>query len=1153
MNHLWSCDVKRSQAPLLTLFALLTFVGLVFRNDTQSEAGLTPLPSKAIRSSDARPGQASGTTAPIEDSESAARVAGHATMAATGLPVPLSEQLAARELSPEQRRARKLEVLDRILGDAGSFADLPPEHRVSLAMYAGQLATSDTPAIRCWAPGTPEKIVRAYRRVEHQIGSVAGLGLKALQVGPHWFRTATNGSGQNTQGLPVTLTWSIVPDGTPVSGGVGEPAANSTLRARLAEIYGGSAAGDPRDQPWFAVFQATFDNLAANSGLRFVYEPADDGTGIADGSLPGALGLRGDIRVSGHPIDGNSNTLAYAYFPDGGDMVIDTDDTFYNTISNNSIRLRNVIEHEIGHSLGLDHVCPINNTKLMEPSLSTSFRGSQFDDIYSHQRNYGDPLEVHGSLRTNDTPANATALALTTGSQSSWQWLSIDDNSDIDHYLFSGTRDHQVTVRIIPSDPVLPNDPVNDTYLEGSPTAYPNCDGGTPFDPTTQQDLVLDLLGTNGSTVVASAPSQAAGVTEEIVTFRLPSDGTHYIRVRGGTADRAQLYRMEVLRVDAPPTPRIAITATRLDAESNSGTNGVPDPGETVRYGFTLTNEGDLTASGLVATLSAPPGSTLFAPTANYGTLAPGASDERQFTFAVGGAPGDTVNLQLSLAAPGYAEVLSLPLTLGTTTTAVLLDENFDGSSILPAGWSQSVSGAGSPWVISTNRSNSTPNSAFSPSVSPNGEALLVSPAVGVGPDGGTVLEFSHRYLLESSRDGGVLEASRNGGAWFDLMNSAATVEAGDYNGSISFGSSSAIRGRQAWTGSVAAFVTSRVRMPAAWAGESIVFRWRLAHNSATTVTGWNVDDVKFSSTVKTADPFRPLLSLAASGTQLSEQTPGTGVTLTLSTPLPLASDVTVILGRSGSAGAADFSVPLTMPLPAGQTSSNLEIFAIADGLAEGPESATLSIPANQSGYAPAAPASVSLAIEDLPVQPASITLSNLVVTYDGFAKPVTVITDPAGIGVSVTYDGSPVVPSNAGSYAVSATVTSPGYSGSASGTLVIRSAYTAWISTFTDPADPDAAASGDLDGDGWDNAGEYAFGTLPNNPSSLPRLQPVLTATTMRLMVPPPPLGIVFSAETSAGLQSWTTDGVQAIPGGYEVPRVGSKRFLRIVYEVVN
>ena len=103
----------------------------------------------------------------------------------------------------------------------------------------------------------------------------------------------------------------------------------------MAAIYGGSAAGDPVLQPWFPIFQAVFDNLAAVSGLRFVYEPNDDGVGI-DGSTGssdwGSLGIRGDIRISGHAIDGNSGVLAYAYYPDNGEVVIDTNDNYIDII-----------------------------------------------------------------------------------------------------------------------------------------------------------------------------------------------------------------------------------------------------------------------------------------------------------------------------------------------------------------------------------------------------------------------------------------------------------------------------------------------------------------------------------------------------------------------------------------------------------------------------------------------------------------------------------------------------------------------------------------------------------------------------------------------------------------------------------------------------
>jgi hypothetical protein len=730
--------------------------------------------------------------------------------------------------------ARKQAALDEVLAGIDLNPHLTREQGDRLARYAGQLATAATPRVQCWSHDASPEVVKAYLMAEQKIAAARDYSSKALQVNDRWSRTATNGSGQVIQGQPVTLTWSIVPDGTPIASSGSDDSANpSNLRARMATIYGGSATGNPTAQPWFSVFQAVFDNLAAISGLRFVYEPADDGIAI-DGSSSsadwGVLGTRGDIRISGHLIDGNSNTLAYAYYPDNGDVVIDTADSYIADTSNTSIRLRNIMEHEIGHSLGLGHVCPVNQTKLMEPFINLGFRGSQFDDTYSHQRNYGDPLEVHGSVRTNDTAANATPITLTPGTQASWQWLSIDGNSDTDFYSFPAVVTQQVTVRIIPSDPILPNDPVNDTYLEGAQLAGGACSAGTAFDPTTQQDLVLDLIGPNGTSAVVSAPVQAAGVTEQITTFKFTTSGTHYIRVRGGANDRAQLYRMEVLMEGIPPSPKLVVTAKRFIAESNSGKNRVADPGETVQMGITLANVGNLPANSLTASILTAGSVTAFGPVRNFGSLAPGETNEQIFTFAVSDLVGQSVDVQLSANATGYSAIVPFPVIVGGIST-VPLDQKFDSSASIPTGWKLSVTGSGSPWVVSTNRSNSGPNSMFSSSVASAGEARLDSPAITVGPGGG-LLEFTHQYLLESLNDGGVLEVSRNGGAFFDLLKSAdATVWTGVYNGTIS-SSGSAIKGRDAWTGSAASFVTTRVRLPLTWAGESVVFRWRLVSNT---------------------------------------------------------------------------------------------------------------------------------------------------------------------------------------------------------------------------------------------------------------------------------------------------------------------------------
>ena len=71
----------------------------------------------------------------------------------------------------------------------------------------------------------------------------------------------------------------------------------------------------------------------------------------------------------------------------------------------------------------------------------------------------------------------------------------------------------------------------------------------------------------------------------------------------------------------------------------------------------------------------------------------------------------------------------------------------------------------------------------------------------------------------------------------------------------------------------------------------------------------------------------------------------------------------------------------------------------------------------------------------------ASVTPGSLSATYNGLPQPATATTTPIGLTLSFTYDGSAIVPVNAGSYAVTATVNDINYQGSASGTLVINKA----------------------------------------------------------------------------------------------------------------
>lgn len=88
-----------------------------------------------------------------------------------------------------------------------------------------------------------------------------------------------------------------------------------------------------------------------------------------------------------------------------------------------------------------------------------------------------------------------------------------------------------------------------------------------------------------------------------------------------------------------------------------------------------------------------------------------------------------------------------------------------------------------------------------------------------------------------------------------------------------------------------------------------------------------------------------------------------------------------------------------------------------------------------------------------LSVSPAAATvvLSNLLAVYDGSPKVPTVTTNPAGIAVTLTFNGQPTAPVNAGSYPVVATVSDPNYTGSASDNLTIQPATP--VVTWTAPA----------------------------------------------------------------------------------------------------
>lgn len=404
------------------------------------------------------------------------------------------------------------------------FDSLMPVHQHALVHIIERRLDGLPVGTMCFAPGTPQAVVDAFD------AAVFGIIGDRFQQTNRWSTTATNGGGLQ-QGQPTTLTYSFVPDGTAIPNINGFGPGTSNLQAFLNGIYSNNPA------TWKNLYAMVLTRWSQLGNVTYVLENADDGSQL--NSLGGSIGVRGDLRFAGMALDGPSNVLAYNNFPNDGDMVLDTSDTYFNTTTNTSRRLRNVLAHEHGHGLGMAHVCPANSTKLMEPFVSTSYDGPQFDDTLNIQRHYGDLRE------SNDTAATATVISNLSTTLNTIAQLSVDDNSDNDYFSFNITaapRLLKVTAR-----------PLGTAYNETGQNQDGSCGTGVSFNPLTVNNLIIDLIAANGTTVLATTDLTAAG-TAEVLSEVVNSTGTYYARVRGGNVNNIQAYQLEYQLTNGPAT-----------------------------------------------------------------------------------------------------------------------------------------------------------------------------------------------------------------------------------------------------------------------------------------------------------------------------------------------------------------------------------------------------------------------------------------------------------------------------------------------------------------------------------------------------------------------------------------------------------------------
>ena len=197
-------------------------------------------------------------------------------------------------------------------------------------------------------------------------------------------------------------------------------------------------------------------------------------------------------------------------------------------------------------------------------------------------------------------------------------------------------------------------------------------------------------------------------------------------------------------------------------------------------------------------------------------------------------------------------------MAVGTTRDCllkVLVDSSPFGNTVFSDDFEPNLSawvpshGAGAlDWALTTTNSHSPTHAAFAsdPSTVSDQYLRLASP---VAVAAGDKLSFWHTHNLENSFDGGVVEVSTNGGTtWADIGEAAFT--ANGYNATISTSFGSPISGRRAFSGS-SPYVQS-VASLAAYGGQTILIRFRMASDSSVGAVGWTVDDVHIGNEVST-------------------------------------------------------------------------------------------------------------------------------------------------------------------------------------------------------------------------------------------------------------------------------------------------------------
>lgn len=330
---------------------------------------------------------------------------------------------------------------------------------------------------------------------------------------------------------------------------------------------------------------------------------------------------------------------------------------------------------------------------------------------------------------------------------------------------------------------------------------------------------------------------------------------------------------------ESPNLKLLSVTATEVPGSSNG--DGVIDPGETARITVPLQNIlCSVTVPSATATLS--PGGNA----ATYPAFAPGAVNTQTIDYTVPTTTACGSSVPLTITVNSILGPITYNYNLNIGKAGPLAPyEYFDQVTppALPYGWTTQRTGAGLPWVTSSTRPDTPPNSAFTTNPTNAGTSDLLSPVFPVNTALAQV-SFRNLYNLEDGFDGMQLQIKIGNQPFREITAAGGSFVTGGYNGEISDGP--AWTGLSGGTAANPTYITTTVNLPPLANNQLVQLKWSVIGDANTVApgeSGARIDTVQLSTSAQACNPFGVFTVSISGHLRDSVGNPVAGIQVTLS------------------------------------------------------------------------------------------------------------------------------------------------------------------------------------------------------------------------------------------------------------------------------